>query len=205
MVLDHERLDVYLIALDFLVFDERSHRELATGAEPSRGPTDASLDLDRAESGRGRGQALETRQATILPHGARLLGPRRAPLRSCPTAARPVDVEPSCTTMEHSFHALDSACTMHSNFRPPQNLCTTSPPPRPRSRSPTCPCPCPCPCPISLSGGLKDAGGSPDIAQRYEDGPRHGRAWRCSLSSPPPQRLSLFQSAMRQGVARRFP
>ena len=64
MVLDHERLDVYAIALDFLVF--------ANDSRPSGGSAHTRLDVGGAEPGRGRGQALEGRQAALLPHGARV-------------------------------------------------------------------------------------------------------------------------------------
>lgn len=50
-----------------------------------------------------------------------LVAPRRAPLRSSPTAAHRVDVEPSWLPMEHRSETMDSPCSVHSNLRPPQN------------------------------------------------------------------------------------
>jgi len=208
MVLDHERLDVYAIALDFLVFANEVIERLPRGRghladQLTRASTSIVLNLaegagklSKADKRRyyltARGSATESaalldvcsrlrligeadyrtgkamivRQAGLatellsaatkaLPRrscdcpsaGGRLVAPSRAPFRSSPTAAHQVDVEPSWLPMDHRFETMDSACSMHSNFRPPQN----DEPRATDSLAASRPCPCPRPCPISLS------------------------------------------------------
>ena len=63
MELDYERFEVYHLALD---------RRVATRAKSPFGSVFQGVAVDRAESCRGSGQALEARQATVLSDGARL-------------------------------------------------------------------------------------------------------------------------------------
>ena len=72
MQLDHERLDVYQVALDFLVFANGIIEALPRGRSHLADQFTQGVDVDPAEPRRGRWQALETRQAPVLPHGERL-------------------------------------------------------------------------------------------------------------------------------------
>src|SRR4029079_8744371 len=84
-------------------------------------------DLERERESERVDHHVDLRgEAAARPTYALLRGPPFPP-RSSPTADHRVEVEPSCTPMEHSSSAMDSACRVHSNFRPPQNPHSPSP------------------------------------------------------------------------------